>query len=112
VSVQDWIKGTLTVHDDDKNNRFLVKIGRLTFPVPYDCLLAETKRMLIDPEGNGDGTSFTYADDGLDIVMAGKSEAELRRDAEQKIVDDARAEMGKTLTVKRAIIEKGYGPKT
>ena len=115
VTVRDFLRDQLTVTDDTVNNRFMVQIGKLVFPIPYDQLLGETERMLaVDPAvPEGDKTAFTYVDDGLNVVVMKPYDKDaVRRAAEQKIVDDAKAEMGKTLTVKRAIIEKGYGTKT
>ena len=110
VTVQDFMRQTLRVTDEPMKNRFLIHIGRLTFPVGYDQLCAETDKLLTtDPTQHGSDSSEIF---GSNMVMIAP------QDKKKEIADEkaaalavARAELAKPLQVKRAIIEKGYDPK-
>ena len=52
MPVEQWIKTTLRVEGELAKNRFLVFIGRLVFPVPYEMLAKETGFLLENPDGS------------------------------------------------------------
>ena len=106
VSVEQWIKQSLTVADDTKNQRFLVKIGRLVFPIGYDQLATETNIMVgIDPAVKGADTTQVFVVESFD-----KEKEQAKKNA--AIIAAAKEELGKPLSVKRATLEQSYVPKT
>ena len=100
ANVEAWLKTTLTVIDEPSQNRFIVKIGSLLFPVGYEQMTDETRHMLADGEDKVHSVSLKPIDK--------KKEA---ADELAKQLAKAREELKKPLVVKRSTIEKGYEPK-
>lgn len=93
TTVENWIRSTLTVQDDPVSMRFIVRIGRLTFPVGYEQLAKETTRLVgIDPaEAGADVTKVSVyqyrADDETISPVDLKKEAadaKAKEEAEEK----------------------------
>lgn len=75
-TVLEWMRSAMMVQDDPINERFIVRIGRLSFPVTYEALADETDRILTVPS-----TDDSIYKDGAEIMMRAASEEELRKKA-------------------------------
>ena len=103
MSVQEWMRQTITVTDDAEHHRFLVKLGRLVFPVGYEQLCAETDRLLGTEVGPIPNSEYI-----LDSVVKPVDFKKENSVAQAKKLAEGLAELRKPLQVKRALIEKNY----
>ena len=94
MPVEQWIKSTLRVQDEPAKDRFLVFIGRLVFPVPYEMLAKETGFLLENP----DGTQIDPKD-----CNELKPRDKKKEDADEAAVYDR--QIGEILIVKRPSME-------
>ncbi len=74
VTISQWMREQLEVVDQPDHERFVVKIGSLMFPVPYEVLAAETDRLVLIASDN----DSKYKDVPAKVIQA-SSEKELTK---------------------------------